>query len=392
MLSWQSEDPSAPGAAPPPLPPPSSRQSELEFKLLQDTGKWSGEYSYAVGDGMWGARGLYHFSPRPSSNPLAVPPLVATSSLPSASDELGPAVEEEEEVISAGLRGRWSAGGEVFFSAKEPAAGMSAAVRFSTLPPEKSDYPQQPPTTMTATVNPIIGQISTAYAVETSADSAMASRFDFNLYSYDAEVTVGGEWFQRRTRSPTALEDELLAPSGKAVEDGESIPLRPSFDAFGRGDYADPGLLGDQSTASPAASGLPPVLGGAGGAKVVSNAEDDVRGVLKWRASTTAVSPIALSSSISQNAFVTGTDAIRLTRCAGPGSAVGGPARQLSRLARGEREPALGRQTQQERLQAGAHHDRRRRLAILCLDAPRYKCELASLRGRHTFPPSQSPV
>lgn len=253
---------------------------------------------------MWGARGLYHFAPRvygatpaaPQAAPLGVLAPLDRADAPEHLVDADDAPESEEST-SAGLRGRWSAGGEVFFSAKEPAAGLSAAVRFSTLPPLLSDHPSQPPTTMTATLNPLIGQVSTAYAVETSPNSAMASRFDFNLYSYDAELSVGGEWFRRRKRASGAE----LEPPAFAVDaaDGGPVKLRPSFDAFGRGDYADPELLGDASAVTPAGSGLPGALGevasaasqaGTAGTRGVTNSEDDVRGVLKWRASTSAVS------------------------------------------------------------------------------------------------------
>lgn len=244
---------------------------------------------------MWGARGLYHFAPRAYGAGVApaAPPVVGASDGGDAPEHLVDAEDppEAEDVVSSGLRGRWSAGGEVFFSAKEPAAGLSAAVRFSTLPPLLSDHPAQPPTTMTATINPLIGQVSTAYAVETSADSAMASRFDFNLYSYDAELSVGGEWFRRRKR---AVEGGMagMGPAVVASEGEGPVSLRPSFDAFGRGNYADPGLLGEAGVATPAGSGLPGTLGDVATAatKGVTNAEDDVRGVFKWRASTSAVS------------------------------------------------------------------------------------------------------
>lgn len=270
QLTWQlPDDPSAPPAAPNP-PPSSERLSELEIKLMQDTGRWSGEYSYAVGDSMWGARGLYNFGKWGGGQ--------ATGT--GAGDDEGSRerVVDEEEEMSTGLKGRWSAGGEVFFSAQERSGGVSTAVRFSTLPESANPLylppgaPSQPPTTITATLNPIMGQLSTAYSVGVSNDTALASRFDFNLYSYDADLTFGGEWFQRRKR-------KALAESVVKAEK----PLPPSFDAFGREQEAiTPVDAGQQKIISAPPPPAPKVA--------INGAEDDeVIGVLKLRASTNTV-------------------------------------------------------------------------------------------------------
>ncbi|KAM0793398.1 hypothetical protein ACM66B_000850 [Microbotryomycetes sp. NB124-2] len=213
------------------------RTSELEVKLQQDYGRWSAEYSYAFGDGMWGARGMYNFGKWGSGE------LASTLTSGSASQESAlqreRVVDEEEEISTGGLKGRWSAGGEVFFSAQERSAGVSTGVRFCTLP-ETYGPPLQPPTTITATLNPIMGQLSAAYAVGVSPDTALGSRFDFNLYSYDADLTVGGEWFQRRKQVKARYAD------GSSVSNSLPLPPAPSFDAFARGalEERDSGLLG----------------------------------------------------------------------------------------------------------------------------------------------------
>lgn len=51
---------------------------------------------------------------------------------------------------------------------------------------------------MTMTVAPLVGQISASYAVKASPFSAFCSRFNFNLYSYESELVVGCELWQRR--------------------------------------------------------------------------------------------------------------------------------------------------------------------------------------------------
>jgi mitochondrial distribution and morphology protein 10 len=51
---------------------------------------------------------------------------------------------------------------------------------------------------MTMTITPLMGQISTSYAIKASPYSAFCSRFNFNLYSYESELVVGCELWQRR--------------------------------------------------------------------------------------------------------------------------------------------------------------------------------------------------
>lgn len=248
-LAWPSDDPAPTSSSPSGT---AARLSELEVKLQQDTGRWSSEYSYAFGDGMWGARGLYNFGKAGSGE--------GSERVESRSERRERVVDEEEE-MSTGLKGRWSAGGEVYFSAQERSAGVSTGVRFSTLPEPNAAGPSQPPTTITATLNPIMGQLSTAYSVAVSPDSALGSRFDFNLFSYDADLTVGGEWFQRRK---------------KVVEDTTAVVVpKANWDAFGRE------LLEEVA--------------------VAHSAEDtrmeagEVVGVLKFRASTNTVRPLIFS-------------------------------------------------------------------------------------------------
>lgn len=44
----------------------------------------------------------------------------------------------------------------------------------------------------------MLGHISGAYAARVSRDLSLASRFDFNVYSYESEWSMGAEWWQRR--------------------------------------------------------------------------------------------------------------------------------------------------------------------------------------------------
>lgn len=44
----------------------------------------------------------------------------------------------------------------------------------------------------------MMGHISGAYAARVSRDLSLCTRFDFNVYSYESEWTMGAEWWLRR--------------------------------------------------------------------------------------------------------------------------------------------------------------------------------------------------
>lgn len=188
--------------------------SNVMFSLQHDTGRTCTEYTYSAEDMMLGARVLHNFGRIGGTAPTL---------------ENGEARErtkriDEEDAMEGGLKGRISAGAEVYFSAKEKSAGVSTGLRFTTLPdatppsfrmpPESSAFPSstapsgtnvttpttfsQPPTTITALFNPMMGHISGAYAARVSRELALGSRFDFNVYSYESEWTMGAEWWLHR--------------------------------------------------------------------------------------------------------------------------------------------------------------------------------------------------
>ena len=95
---------------------------------------------------------------------------------------------------------------------------MSTGIRFTTLPDatppshqvpasasaSHKPVPPQPPTTITALFNPMLGYISGAYTAQVSRDLSLSSRFEFNVYSFESDWTMGAEWW---LRSPPEGED-----------------------------------------------------------------------------------------------------------------------------------------------------------------------------------------
>lgn len=210
--------------------------TNLQLTLQNDMGKWFNEFSYSVDDALWGFRTMHHFGPSQSRSDSghAVASQdgldsFSTRSIGSSSGQLPADLRRTDEdstasEVGGGLKGRFSAGAEFFFSALEKSAGLSTGVRFTTLP-EDEDWsgaamdssenavaspppppPSQPPTTITATLNPMMGHLSTAYAARMGKDIAACSRFDFNVYSYESELTVGGEFWLRSSNTDSDVD------------------------------------------------------------------------------------------------------------------------------------------------------------------------------------------
>ncbi|KAK0561531.1 Mitochondrial distribution and morphology protein 10 [Tilletia horrida] len=236
--------------------PPGS--TNLQFTLQQDTGRWCTEYSYSADDALWGFRVLHNFGwPGTAAGHTSAAAAQRAETLATSEDALGAGLRiggvgsaandeplvglidslsvaeggtalkvpeasarttqsttADDLTVGGGLRGRFSAGAELFFSAVEKSAGLSTGIRFMTLPdppatmtpegdeiPPEARVPSQPPTIIAATLNPMLGHLSTAYAARMSRNAVVGSRFDFNVYSYESEFTIGAEYWLRSQAS-----------------------------------------------------------------------------------------------------------------------------------------------------------------------------------------------
>lgn len=142
--------------------------------------------------GLLGLRGVYNFggdvSPAPfSGSPPALP---GASTAGGAGDILAAGEGERDRER---IYGRFSAGGEVYYGTLNKSGGMSVGARFQTLPTHRGT-----PLTATLTINPLMGNISTSYAVVARSYCTLATRMEFNVYSYESDWAVGMELWSRR--------------------------------------------------------------------------------------------------------------------------------------------------------------------------------------------------
>lgn len=170
-----------------------------------DVGKYSTEALYSTDGGLLGFRGLYNFGPDPRQ-PLSV--------------------ESARSKIDDRFYGRFSAGAELYYGTLNKSGGMSIGGRFATLPEHKGI-----PLTATLTLNPLMGNISTTYAVRAGENLSLCSRFDFNAYSYESDLVLGCElWrmkrkpirYKRRTFD-ARLEWRVDGDEGSIIKEKEEI-------------------------------------------------------------------------------------------------------------------------------------------------------------------------
>lgn len=153
--------------------------------LHHATPRHSTEYMYSTDSALLGIRSLYNFGPLP---------------LPQTPSP----------------HGRFSAGFELYYGLLNKSSGTSLGLRFATLPAHTGF-----PYTMTLTLNPLMGNLSSTYSVRASERLALSSRFDFNVYSYESELRVGLELWRRRRRQQRELSKPLM--SDAEASEGESL-------------------------------------------------------------------------------------------------------------------------------------------------------------------------
>ncbi|OTB00125.1 hypothetical protein M426DRAFT_324536 [Hypoxylon sp. CI-4A] len=162
----------------------SSRQLRNGGTLLgmaqYDKGQYAVEGLASSDGGLLGVRGLYNFGG--DVGHLNTPAQLVTSNGNGGSNG------ERERIF-----GRFSTGAELYYGTLNKSGGMSFGVRFATLPTHTGT-----PLTATMTINPLMGNISWSYAVMAGNNCSLASRMDFNVYSYESDWAVGMELWRKR--------------------------------------------------------------------------------------------------------------------------------------------------------------------------------------------------
>lgn len=169
--------------------------------LQNDFGKYSTEYMYSTDSALIGIRGLYNFGIDPRVPPKE--PITA-------------------ERLVEPMYGRFSAGAELYYGILNKSGGISTGLRFATLP-SHTGFPY----TMTLTLNPLMGNLSSTYAVKAGPNLSLCSRFDFNFYSYESDLQLGCELWRRRSNTDVDWAAKKTRP------DSEQPTVTPNDDVSG---------------------------------------------------------------------------------------------------------------------------------------------------------------
>lgn len=172
-----------------------------------DVGRYSLEGLASSDGGLLGLRGLYNFgnevddananidttnnSSRGGSVPQSPAPL-SGGVTGNNGVGLGGTEEARERIY-----GRFSAGGEIYYGTLNKSGGVSVGTRFATLPAHRGT-----PLTATLTLNPLMGNVSATYALMAGRNCSLATKFDFNVFSYESDWAVGMELWRKRPQSP----------------------------------------------------------------------------------------------------------------------------------------------------------------------------------------------
>lgn len=183
--------------------------------LQYDRGTYGVEGLASTDGGLLGVRGLYNFGDHEA---VSEDEPAATAAGAASAAASGAAAERLHG-------GRFSAGGEVYYGTLNKSGGISVGARFATLPGHNGT-----PLTATMTINPLMGNISASYAVVAREYCSLATKFEFNVYSYESEWAVGMElWSKRRLAGLVARDvglDEAEAEAAQDATDGPSVDTK----------------------------------------------------------------------------------------------------------------------------------------------------------------------
>ncbi|KAH9898973.1 hypothetical protein F4778DRAFT_180601 [Xylariomycetidae sp. FL2044] len=166
--------------------------------LQYDKGRYEVEGLASSDGGLMGVRGLYNFGGDITKSRAA-----AANSSNEQANGVGLGSGEKERIY-----GRFSTGAELYYGTLNKSGGMSLGARFATLPAH-----QGTPLTATITINPLMGNISWSYAVMAGRNCSLATKMDFNVYSYESDWVVGMELWRKKGAWTVNEEDrEPAAP------------------------------------------------------------------------------------------------------------------------------------------------------------------------------------
>lgn len=215
-------------------------QGTIFVQLQQEFERHTNEWIYNTDDALIGYRHMRHLG---EDAKVKFSRILAEAQL---SEKMDPAATLLSELpfpelpadLPLSTYGRFSAGLEIYYGALHKSGGISFGMKFATLP-----FYHGSPRTMTLTVNPLVGHLSSTYSMKVQGLTTVCSRLDFNIFSYESDLTLGAELWHYNARPKIDMKDGDKAEHApeyprsrldfeKAVPEttgqGESAVLQPS--------------------------------------------------------------------------------------------------------------------------------------------------------------------
>ncbi|RFU82088.1 fungal transcriptional regulatory protein [Trichoderma arundinaceum] len=187
------------------------RDGGTALGLVQyDVGRYALEGLASTDGGLLGFRGVYNFGGDLSNKKHASP---SAASGAENGNYHGSGNGDKERIY-----GRFSTGGEIYYGTLNKSGGISIGARFATLPDHKGT-----PLSATLTMNPLMGNIAASYAVMAGKDCSLATRMEFNIFSYESSWAVGMELW-RKPFARTVVESEPTADDAAKVKTAMQRP------------------------------------------------------------------------------------------------------------------------------------------------------------------------
>lgn len=162
-----------------------------------DVGKYALEGLASSDGGLLGLRGVYNFggdAEQPSAATAALAGAVLDGSI---NEPLPVTTTKTTHGEKERIYGRFSTGAEIYYGTLNKSGGISLATRFATLPSHNGT-----PLSATLTLNPLMGSIGASYAVVAGKHCSLATRMEFNVFSYESAWAVGMELWRKPFERP----------------------------------------------------------------------------------------------------------------------------------------------------------------------------------------------
>lgn len=189
------------------------RNGGTALGLIQyDVGSYALEGLASTDGGLLGFRGVYNFGGDLSSKKHAHHSV--SSSTTENGNGHGSGNGDKERIY-----GRFSTGGEIYYGTLNKSGGISIGARFATLPDHKGT-----PLSATLTMNPLMGNIAASYAVMAGKDCSLATRMEFNIFSYESSWAVGMELWRKPFTRAVSEAETLSADAAPAKKSAQKFP------------------------------------------------------------------------------------------------------------------------------------------------------------------------